>query len=120
MGLTDSYAYFLPVHALYQIVSIKLCHNKHTPYCHLCFSGQNPGFFRVILAACLTVARMKKGERCRLPCEAGIQLRSNLQKRGYCMMNAGVYHTLQSSCVKVFWWRTMAGAPARESCRYVM
>ena len=27
MGLTDSYAYFLPVHALYQIVSIKLCHN---------------------------------------------------------------------------------------------
>ena len=28
MGLTDSYAYFLPVHALYQIVSIKLCHNS--------------------------------------------------------------------------------------------
>lgn len=28
MGLTDSYAYFLPVHALYQIVSIKLCHNN--------------------------------------------------------------------------------------------
>ena len=27
MGLTDSYAYFLPIHALYQIVSIKLCHN---------------------------------------------------------------------------------------------
>ena len=27
MGLTDSYAYFLPVHALYQIVSIKLCHD---------------------------------------------------------------------------------------------
>ena len=27
MGLTDSYAYFLPVHALYQIASIKLCHN---------------------------------------------------------------------------------------------
>ena len=27
MGLTGSYAYFLPVHALYQIVSIKLCHN---------------------------------------------------------------------------------------------
>ena len=27
MGLTDSYAYFLPVHSLYQIVSIKLCHN---------------------------------------------------------------------------------------------
>lgn len=27
MGLTDSYAYFLPVHALYQIVSINLCHN---------------------------------------------------------------------------------------------
>ncbi len=33
MGLTDSYAYFLPIHALYQIVSIKLCHNKHTPNC---------------------------------------------------------------------------------------
>ena len=30
MGLTDSYAYFLPVHALYQIVSIKLCHNSIT------------------------------------------------------------------------------------------
>ena len=29
MGLTDSYAYFLPVHALYQIVSIKLCHNTN-------------------------------------------------------------------------------------------
>ena len=28
MGLTDSYAYFLPIHALYQIVSIKLCHNN--------------------------------------------------------------------------------------------
>ena len=28
MGLTDSYAYFLPVHSLYQIVSIKLCHNN--------------------------------------------------------------------------------------------
>ena len=27
MGLTDSYAYFLPVHYLYQIVSINLCHN---------------------------------------------------------------------------------------------
>ena len=39
-----------------------LYQDKHTPYCHLCFSGQNPGFFRVILAACLTVARMKKGE----------------------------------------------------------
>lgn len=32
MGLTDSYAYFLPVHALYQIVSIKLCHDKHTSH----------------------------------------------------------------------------------------
>ena len=30
MGLTDSYAYFLPFHALYQIVSIKLCHNMRT------------------------------------------------------------------------------------------
>lgn len=30
MGLTDSYAYFLPIHALYQIVSIKLCHNEDT------------------------------------------------------------------------------------------
>ncbi len=29
MGLTDSYAYFLPVHSLYQIVSIKLCHNSY-------------------------------------------------------------------------------------------
>ena len=27
MGLTDSYAYFLPIHSLYPIVSIKLCHN---------------------------------------------------------------------------------------------
>ena len=27
MGYLNSYAYFLPVHALYQIVSIKLCHN---------------------------------------------------------------------------------------------
>ena len=27
MGLTDSYAYFLPIHYLYQIVSINLCHN---------------------------------------------------------------------------------------------
>ena len=27
MGLTDSYAYFLPVHALYQIVSIKIGYN---------------------------------------------------------------------------------------------
>lgn len=36
MGLTDSYAYFLPVHSLYQIVSIKLCHNGfyiHTENC---------------------------------------------------------------------------------------
>ena len=32
MGLTDSYAYFLPVHALYQIVSIKLCHNGREKY----------------------------------------------------------------------------------------
>ena len=32
MGLTDSYAYFLPVHALYQIVSIKLCHNGGKEY----------------------------------------------------------------------------------------
>lgn len=32
MGLTDSYAYFLPVHALYQIVSIKLCHNSRERY----------------------------------------------------------------------------------------
>ena len=30
MGMTDSYAYFLPVHALYQIVSIKLCHNPNS------------------------------------------------------------------------------------------
>ena len=29
MGLTDSYAYFLPIHYLYQIVSIKLCHNLY-------------------------------------------------------------------------------------------
>ena len=28
MGLTDSYAYFLPIHYLYQIVSINLCHNS--------------------------------------------------------------------------------------------
>ena len=33
MGLTDSYAYFLPIHALYQIVSIKLCHNSREKYC---------------------------------------------------------------------------------------
>lgn len=34
MGLTDSYAYFLPVHALYQIVSIKLCHDSCNEYCY--------------------------------------------------------------------------------------
>lgn len=33
MGLTDSYAYFLPIHYLYQIVSINLCHN----YRQICF-----------------------------------------------------------------------------------
>lgn len=32
MGLTDSYAYFLPVHALYQIVSIKFGHNSREKY----------------------------------------------------------------------------------------
>ena len=29
MSLTDSYAHFLPIHYLYQIVSIKLCHNLY-------------------------------------------------------------------------------------------
>ena len=28
MGYLNSYAYFLPIHSLYQIVSIKLCHNS--------------------------------------------------------------------------------------------
>ena len=47
MGLTDSYAYFLPVHALYQIVSIKLCHNKHTFYSQLSnLDGFERGFRR--------------------------------------------------------------------------
>ena len=36
MGLTDSYAYFLPIHALYQIVSIKLCHNIDPDKCRGC------------------------------------------------------------------------------------
>ena len=27
MGYMNSYAYFMPIHYLYQIVSIKLCHN---------------------------------------------------------------------------------------------
>ena len=27
MGYLNSYAYFLPIHSLYQIVSIKLCHD---------------------------------------------------------------------------------------------
>ena len=85
-----------------------LYQDKHTPYCHLCFSGRNRGFFRVIIAVilllCLAVVHMKKEENHKsvLPCKADIQLRSNLQKRGYCMMNAGVYHTLQSSRVRVF------------------
>ena len=27
MGYMNSYAYFMPIHYLYQIVSINLCHN---------------------------------------------------------------------------------------------
>ena len=27
MGYLNSYAYFMPIHYLYQIVSINLCHN---------------------------------------------------------------------------------------------
>ena len=33
MGLTDSYAYFLPIHYLYQIVSIKFGYNSREEYC---------------------------------------------------------------------------------------
>ena len=58
MGLTDSYAYFLPIHALYQIVSIKLCHNKHTPNCHLLFFGSFSCFY--VLYFCADFC-MKKG-----------------------------------------------------------
>ena len=36
MGLTGSYAYFLPVHSLYRIVSIKLCHNDNIIPLALC------------------------------------------------------------------------------------
>ena len=32
MGLTGSYAYFLPVHSLYQIVSIKFGYNSREEY----------------------------------------------------------------------------------------
>ena len=32
MGYLNSYAYFLPIHSLYQIVSIKLCHNSWERY----------------------------------------------------------------------------------------
>lgn len=28
MGYMNSYAYFMPIHYLYQIVSINLCHNS--------------------------------------------------------------------------------------------
>ncbi len=42
---------------------------------------------------------------------------SYLQKRGYWKRKAGVFQTLQISFVKEFWWQTIAGTPARESCR---
>ena len=32
MGYLNSYAYFLPIHSLYQIVSIKLCHDGGQEY----------------------------------------------------------------------------------------
>ena len=59
MGLTDSYAYFLPVHALYQIVSIKLCHNLELKIQKL----NSVSFFELIDSAACIYEFLPTGEK---------------------------------------------------------
>ena len=62
MGLTDSYAYFLPVHALYQIVSIKLCHKSNDiPY------AQPDGLISLRPTSCLPLTLLDRNVRFPVP-----------------------------------------------------